>query len=257
MRSHEEFARIVTERELCRSVIVHDDGSQDSMYDLRVGRKETPEIAIECVGAVNSKFVESWKAGPGKGSFVLKGIKNDWIVETRVGARIKLVMAEIEMLLQRLEAAEIYHLNELWPLRDDEELENDLERVGITSAHRVERPDPTGKVMLTLPGIGGAVDDDGTHIPQWVSDFLNDKRQEDVLHKLRLSGAPECHVFVPIRFSGAPFAVESYFTGDLENLPKDNPDLPSPIDCVWLCGMGSKGIWWNGSEWRFFRTRDE
>lgn len=257
MRPEEEFARIVIARELGRSVEPHDDGSRDSMFDLRVGPKEAPEVAIECTGAVNRKFVESWKAGPHKGSFLLDGIENDWIVETRVGARIKLVMAEIESLLKRLEAAEIYHLNELWHLRDEEGLENDLERVGITSAHRVERSDPTGKVMLTLPGIGGGVDDNGTQVAGWVSEFLNEQKQADVLYKLKISGSPECHVFIPIRFSGAPFSVESYFTGDLVKLPQEAPALPSPVDCVWLCGMGNKGIWWNGSEWKFFSTKDE
>ncbi len=257
MKPGEEFARIVIQRELGRSVEHHDDGSQDSMFDLRVGSKEALEIAIECTGAVNQKFVASWKAGPGKGSFVVHGIANDWIVETRVGARIKLVMTEIGSLLKRLEAAEIYHLNELWTLRDDEELENDLERVGITSAHRVERSDPTGKVMLTLPPIGGGVDQDGTRVATWVAEFLNDDQRADNLHKLKISGAVKCHIFIPIWFSGAPFAVESYFTGDLEKLPQDAPVLPSPVDCVWLCGMGAKGIWWNGSEWRFFRTKDE
>jgi hypothetical protein len=33
---------------------VHDDGSQTSMYDLRIGAVEAPDVAIECVGAVNS-----------------------------------------------------------------------------------------------------------------------------------------------------------------------------------------------------------
>jgi hypothetical protein len=132
-----------------------------------------------------------------------------------------------------------------------------LERIGITSAHRVDRSDATGKVIFMLPGIGGAVDDDGTQIPSWISVFLNDERQADVLRKLKISGAAKCHVFIPIGFSGAPFAVESYFSGDLENLPRDIPVLPSPVDCVWLCGMGPKGIWWNGSAWKFFRTKDD
>lgn len=257
MRPEEEFARLVISKELGRSVEHHDDGSRDSMFDLRVGPQEAPEVAIECTGAVNQKFVESWKAGPDKGSFVLDGIENDWIVETRVGAKIKLVMAEIESLLKRLEAAKIFHLNELWRHRDHKELMDDLERVGITAAHRVDRSDPTGKVNLMLPGIGGAVDDNGTQVAGWVSEFLNDEQRADNLYKLKMSGAPECHIFIPIRFSGAPFAVESYFTGDLEKLPQDAPVLPSPVDCVWLCGLRNKGVWWDGSEWKFFRTTNE
>lgn len=181
MRPEEEFARIVISRELGRSVEHHDDGSRYSMFDLRIGLKEAPEVAIECTGAVNREFVESWKAGPHKGSFLIDGIENDWIVETRVGARVKLVMAEIESLLKRLEVAKIYHLNEIWNVRDEEGLEEDLERVGITSAHRVERSDPTGKVLLELPGIGGGVDDNGTQVAEWISKFLIDEQRADNL----------------------------------------------------------------------------
>lgn len=256
MSGSEEFARHVIERELGTPVEHHDDGSQDSMYDLRIGPKEAPLVAIEVTGAVNQKFIESWKAGPDKGSFKLGGIKNDWIVEMEVGARNKLVMAEIEPLLKRLESDEIYHLNNISSLRDSEKLEKDIQRLGITSLHRVDREDPTGKVYLTLPGIGGAVDEEGTQIAEWVAEFLRDEKKRDNLHKLEKSGAEECHVFIPISFSGAPFAVESYFSGALERLPQDTPILPEPVRCVWLSGMGPKGIWWNGMEWRFFQIKD-
>ena len=50
----EEWAQQIIEKGLGRPVAVHDDGSQPSMYDLRIGDAESPEVVIECVGAVDA-----------------------------------------------------------------------------------------------------------------------------------------------------------------------------------------------------------
>ena len=247
----EEFARNIIERELRQSVLIHDDGSEDSMYDLRIGSKDCPEVAIEVTGAVNKQFIEaSILVGSPE---VFEGLANDWLVGIRDDARIKTIRKKLCSLLGRLEEAGIYHLNDYWQHRQRyRDLMNELEQLGITATHRVAREDPTGKVYFILPGIGGGVDDAGTEIPQWISKFLKEENRRDNLYKLNRSGASECHVFVPISFSGAPFEVESYFSGDLKIVPQEAPDLPEPVKCVWLSGAGAKGIWWNGAEWKFF-----
>ena len=48
----EEWAPEFIEKEQNRKV-VHDDGSQPSMYDLRIGAAGAPDDAIECVRAVD------------------------------------------------------------------------------------------------------------------------------------------------------------------------------------------------------------
>jgi hypothetical protein len=55
----EPWAQQIIEKELNRPVVVHDDGSQASMYDLRIGAVEAPEVAIECVGAVDPDRTET------------------------------------------------------------------------------------------------------------------------------------------------------------------------------------------------------
>ena len=49
----EEWARRILQKELKRDVVVNDDGSKPGMYDLRIGPADAPEVAVECVAAVD------------------------------------------------------------------------------------------------------------------------------------------------------------------------------------------------------------
>jgi hypothetical protein len=81
----EEWARRILEKELKRDVTMNDDGSAPGMYDLRIGSADAPEIAIECVGAVDSTFTETWNVGPAREPLQLS-ITGDWrIVLARGG----------------------------------------------------------------------------------------------------------------------------------------------------------------------------
>jgi hypothetical protein len=111
---------------------------------------------------------------------------------------------------------------------------------------------------LGMPGIGGAVDEQGRALPEWVGEFLRDPSRRDMLGKLQRSGAPERHAFVMVSFTGAPWAVESYLAGRLEHVPGQAPDLPPPVTGVWVVsGMGHKGVRWDGNRWWIFDIRGE
>jgi hypothetical protein len=110
IRASEEFSRRIVERELKRPVVINDDGSAPGMYDLRVGPADAPEVAIECVGAVDSTYTETWNLGPAKGPLQLS-ISGDWIVEIAPTARVKTVRERIEQLLQVLESQGLYNVN--------------------------------------------------------------------------------------------------------------------------------------------------
>jgi hypothetical protein len=47
------------EKDLRRDVALKDDGSMPSIYDLRVGAANAPEVAVECVGAIDPSFTEA------------------------------------------------------------------------------------------------------------------------------------------------------------------------------------------------------
>jgi hypothetical protein len=68
----ERWAQQAIEKELNCRAVVHDDGSQPSMYDLRIGAVEAPDVAIECVRAVDPVSAETWNVGPGRGPSILQ-----------------------------------------------------------------------------------------------------------------------------------------------------------------------------------------
>jgi hypothetical protein len=75
----EEWARRIVAKELGRTVVINDDGSAPGMYDLRVGSADAPEVGIECVGAVDQTYAQTWNVGPAKGPLQVS-IKGDWMV---------------------------------------------------------------------------------------------------------------------------------------------------------------------------------
>lgn len=253
----EEWARRIVEKELKRTVVINDDGSAPSMYDLRVGPAEAPEVAIECVGAVDPTYTETWNVGPAKGSLQLS-VSGDWIVEIAPAARVKTVKQHLEQILQGLEARDIYRVNVDWELEwSDPALFNSLNSLSITHASCYTQQG-TGKVYLTMPGTGGVVDQHGTAVPGWVGEFLRDSARRDVLSKLERSRAQERHAFLIVTLIGAPWEVESYLIGSLEHLPSQAPDLPAPVTGVWIVlGMGQRGLRWDGNTWKFFDSRGE
>lgn len=106
----EQLAQQIIEKELNRPVVVHDDGSQPSMYDLRVGGAEAPDVAIECVGAVDAVGTETWNIGPGRGSLYLT-MKGDWIITIAREAHIRTIRQRIEPILRDLEELDVRRLS--------------------------------------------------------------------------------------------------------------------------------------------------
>jgi len=247
----EERARIIIERELRREVVLHDDGSEPGMYDLRVGERDTPEIAIECVGAVDPEWTETWNVGPARGAWRLD-LSGDWRVVLRLGARVKKVRHRIQAVLRGFEDRGVrgfvpvdFRLKRAHP-----DLAQELLDLEIDSINRY-RVLGKGDVSLGLTGTGGPVDRHGLAVPSWIVSFLGATERKDVLAKLRRSGAGECHVYVPVAPLGVPWAVESYLSTDTARLPSETPMLPSPISRVWIT-YGVTGLRWDGQSWGFF-----
>lgn len=253
----EEWAQRIVEKELKQTVVINDNGSAPGMYDLRIGLAGAPKVAIECVGAVDPIFTETWNVGPAKGPLKLS-ITGDWMIEISPKARIKAIVQQVEQLLRNLEERGIHKVNaDHWLKWDDAALFNEFESLKIKHAS-CYRLVGTGKVHLGMAGIGGAVDDRGDALPEWVGEFLRDSGQQDVLFKLQRSGATDCHAFLIVTFAGAPWPVESHLTGGFDHLPIQAPDLPPPVTGVWVVsGMGQRGLRWDGGQWQLFNARGE
>jgi hypothetical protein len=253
----ERWAQQIFQKVLNRAVDIHDDGSQPSMYDLRIGAVEVPDVAIECVGAVDSVFIATWNVGPAKGPLHPK-VKGDWIIGIARETHIGKIRRHIEPILQKLEEGNVHNVRVGHLLkRDDDGLLEELMFLDIRYVRCFRMPG-TGLVQTTPEGVGGGVDSTGSALPQWIEEFLRDPKQEDVLFKLRDTSAPERWVFVPVTHGGAPWLVESYLTGELEFLPATEPSLPSPVTGIWVAStFGTHGVRWDSAGWRSFRISGE
>jgi hypothetical protein len=256
----EEWARRIVEKELRRSVVVNDDNSRPSMYDLRIGPADAPEVAVECVGAIDPTRAETWSVGSSKGPLEL-ALRGDWIITLTPSARIKAIKKRLEPLLRDLEYRGLsrFSVDRRVPTLRNTSFFEELESLGVVSGSCF-RLLGTGKVSLTMTGTGGAVDTQGTAVPGWVSQFLRDPDQEDVLGKLQRSDAAERHAFIFVVLGGATWPVEYYFnfTEGLDQLPTEAQNLPQPVTGVWIVGqLGQKGLRWDGSAWRRFEARGE
>jgi hypothetical protein len=247
----EEFARRVIARELRKDVVEHDDGSQPSMYDLRVGATEAPDVAIECIRAVDPIGTATWNAGPARGP-IRYNLSGDWHVVLQRSARVKEVRARLERILQDLEAEGRLQFTPVnWRLkRERPDIFERLSELLIESTSCF-RPDGSGDVHLGMPSIGGRVDSTGSAVPAWLSEFLGHPNRSDVLSKLKNSRASECHVFIPVSFNAVPWAVESYLGEFSRSVPVDPPVLPEPVTQVWIA-YGGRCLRWNGVIWSDF-----
>jgi hypothetical protein len=240
------------QRALEWSVEVNDDGSAPGMYDLRIGSENRPEIAIECVGAVDSAFVELWNIGPAKARGL--SVRGDWIVGVSQQVRMRNLREALEGLLQELEAKQIDTVHVGSPRSFDQRLSARMQNLCISYAHSY-RLSGTGKVSLSVPGVGGAVDEHGTAVPDWIGKFLRHRDCADVLAKLERSRAPQRHTFVIVTLHGTPWPVASYLSRRLIHAPAQQPDLPDPLTAVWIVAdVGRDGLYWDGVGWHTVNT---
>ena len=156
----ERWAQQAIEQELNCRVVVHDDGSQPSMDDLRIGAVEAPDVAIECVRAVDPVSAETWNVGPGRGPLHLT-VKGDWIINLAQDAHIRTLRQRIEPILRSLEELDVRRVSVGHLLKGpDSRLLQELESLGIRHAKCFRMPG-SGLVRTTMEGSGGFVDPAG------------------------------------------------------------------------------------------------
>ncbi len=250
----EEWAKEIIQHELGLPVVLNDTGKEPGMYDLRIGAPDAPEVAIECIRAVDPIRQETWNVGAGKGP-IRCALESDWVVETTPEARIKSIRDRIESLLRACEQAGLYHIAEInWQLRDSyPDICREMENLSIVSVNQVDT-NGDGNVFLLMTGVGGVVHT-GADVPKWIAVFLLAPERADVLLKLRKSNAKHCHVFVHVSLGGAPWEVESYLSDGARTLPTIQPILPYPVSAVWLT-YARFGLRWDGASWKSFKNPD-
>lgn len=103
VRSSETWAQSVVAEATGACVHVHDDGSEPSMYDLRVGPAADPDVAIEVTGAVDPEFTATWNTGPATRALMLP-LRGDWSVTIQPGTYVNQIAPQLEALLRLIEA---------------------------------------------------------------------------------------------------------------------------------------------------------
>ena len=261
LRKDEEWARRIVESHLGCEVYAHDDGTEPSMYDLRVGPHAAPELAIEVSAAVDEKRTQTWNTGPARGAWSID-VPGDWMLTLAPEAHIKTLRRALPEFLRDLRAAGVtsYAQFEMIQWRHPM-LYSRATAMGIAEADQYE-PNGIGTIHFTMEGAGGPVDSDGFALPGWIGDFLRDDRRSDVLRKLGNASAPLREVFVPVTMDGAPWSVVSYLT-DISSksfrVPPTPPDLPTSVTGVWVVSTMSfgdpVGVRWSGMTWEIFKSR--
>ncbi len=99
----EQWAQCIVHSATGAPVVVHDDRSRPSMYDLRVGEETAPEVAIEATGAVDPTFTETWNTGPAGGPLSMQ-LRGDWAVQIQPGTYVRKIAPQLETLLQLMES---------------------------------------------------------------------------------------------------------------------------------------------------------
>lgn len=253
----EQWAQRIVENTTGASVVIHDDGSRPSMYDLRVGVEANPEIAIEVTGAVDPSFTATWNTGPARGPMTMQ-LQGDWTIEILPGTYVRKIAAQLQGLLQVLESeydgdisVPVDHILRQYNRRSYD----DFEAIGVSYINRF-RPSGSGKVSFVMPGSSGAVDDAGASLPGWVGTWLRAPERGDNLRKLAASGARRREAFIVATIEGASWPVMSYLTGEMATAPTLPPDLPPPLTGVWVCPThGSRGVYWDGGKWHLVEVR--
>lgn len=255
MKNSERLAQRTIESELGSPVVLHDDNSAPSMYDLRIGPEEAPAVAIEVVGSVDRVLTQTWNTGPAKGPFSL-AVKGDWEITIRTGAMIRDIKKRLAPILREMEKRNLNLVDaDFVQSSSEREILWQLRPLGVCGASCFRMPG-TGQIHLGMEGTGGAIDSSGNGVPLWIARFLRDPAQADVLFKLRRTAAAEKHVFVLVEFGGAPWDVQSYLGEAIRQLPSLPPELPDPVTGVWIAStQGRYGVRWTDSEWRVFDTR--
>jgi hypothetical protein len=236
-------------------VVIHDDGSAPSMYDLQIGPRGDARYAIEVVGAVDQAATAMWNTGPARGPLRLP-VAGDWYITLRSEASIKAVRQGLTELLLALETAGIVEASAEDPFsRQDPRLSAALARLSIDHATCLSTRG-TGTIQMGSMPIVSSVDSTGSQVSTWVGEFLRDPTKADVLSKLRNSKAPRKEAFIAVELQGAPDAVTLYLTGPIEVAPTLSPDLPGGITGVWICHTGARqGLYWDGRAWQVISAR--
>jgi hypothetical protein len=225
-RENERFAREIVKKYLSTEVKIHDTGLKPSMVDLLI-ELHNESAPLEITSATTQRHMKLMNElqKPNATKYIIPGWKNQWFFFAGEGLTVKNLKENLQSLPSSVED-ELLHMGHTFmpPFR--------LKRLGIEGAMKWPAGAP-GEVLLGVHIEHGPIE-----IPDitgdWVSDFLQQPEQKDVLSKVGKYKTSQRHVFIwaeptvprPVRIA---LSQASY-----RKLPIKPPQLPTEVTHLWL-----------------------
>ncbi|WP_344874549.1 hypothetical protein [Nonomuraea antimicrobica] len=226
----------------------YDDGSKPGMHDLNLFSQDGALWgAVEVSAAADGDCIELWKLVNGQGRRIYSSLLGGWFLILRPSTRVKPLLQALPALLTDWEQRGVREFSR-WDNSDPTFAR--AFKLGIVGANQSGTEFP-GSVYFTIDlprdKAGGFVADTGDALAHWVSDWLREAGQADVLRKLAKSAAPRRHAFVLFpSFTTAPFKVADLLMRDSAPLPTVAPNLPAEVTDVWAMSTWDSG---DGFRW--------
>lgn len=203
-------------------VIIQDDGSHDSMPDLRIDYAQRPPGYVEVVVDIDQDY-----AAMAAQVFDYSPFPADWAWKVHIDVpspKLKELRHQLPKLLG--------HLHE----PPEPQLRRQLTAMGL-SVYGPWEPTPNRPPGIHIRAEGVAGSANWETFLQWIRDFLTSKRTRDVRDKLAATSASERHAFIATSFTSPNGAYFSLSRNGYPHLPPRDPELPPEITHLWTWSL--------------------
>jgi hypothetical protein len=230
------IARLTGER-----VVIQDDGSKDSMADIRVDYADRPPAYVEVVIDLDHSYASMEAAIHKKSGSPVSADLCWWVEVSPKSRQVIELRRELPGILGRSDGS----LGE----REREQLS--LLGVAVRGS-AAPPPGKSGEIYLLPEGIYGPSELSWQPLLGWIDEFLHSIRTADVRKKLAATDAAERHAFIAASFTtpgAAYFALDDDWRPEL---PDQAPALPPEITHLWVWSVPALTrclAWFPGTGW--------
>jgi hypothetical protein len=259
LRSEEAWVKACIERALPNvTVDQHDDGSQPSMYDLKITYQNGATAAVEITAAMDEQQIRVRMSTRGRGQrWQEPSLAGGWIVTVSASSVPKDFNRQLTGLLGDLEAASLV------AVRGDRSSSNQLVAragaLGVMEATQWQTAYPGSIYVMPerpLDLSANYAPSTGDELANWLGPWVADPKRSDNLRKLANSGTSEGHLFILVpSFSLAPGTVDNLLIEPGAPLPEVAPQLPPEVTHIWAMSTWDSGDgfrWSAGEGWTRF-----
>jgi len=220
-------------------VLLIDDGSADSMPDIRIeygnGRVGLVEVVLDMDPASAASY-----AAVREREFKINGsgLTRFWFVWLEPEAKLRSLDKKLKPILARLEA-DAWPLNERIEVADVSRASPEVRRgagllanLGVHAASCLIGPAP--EIQLVPSGMGGA-QEEWTAFQSELDRILHSDKLSDVRRKLVNADGVERHVFLGATFSSS-WSINYWLLDSETELPSSPPRLPDELTHLWVWG---------------------